>query len=1010
MLAALWARQQAELRLVRIGWGVAGAAAGLGFAVLCAQVGFVRLGLALAILAILLGAAWVFGDRLLPLLRLSQAGLSGIQAAAARLAERLAPELGTAPTAAVDLERRLHDESLPFSRGLAEAHLERTAEALERVDLEARLRAVEHARKRRALTTAGAALFVFFLIFLVATEGRRRLIGFLRDPTAAELVDVPLAGDIHITYHFPAYTKLPPRLVEGGDGSIAAVVGTEVELSATADTEVETAVLKVDNLDGTPAQALPMQVQGERGISARFTLSQDGRYHFALETEDGERLEERQKHSIRAVPDAFPTIEMVMPPTDVELRDNQTIDLEYAAEDDYGVAEISLVLEVSGETAPRRVKVSSGGEAQHKGSHRWAVAELELPAGAEGRFFLEVVDNDAITGPKKAQSASRRISLFSAKKHHDDLLGRQQKILEGLVDWLGNDLTQRFVTGDFMGLEKQKKLVERISGLGVELASLVPLLREDKLVQEGVATAFGNIWEHVQAAEQKRRTLINRVAHAQDKKTLYAQLEREQERAIGQLEKDVIYLDDLLAVERIDELKRTAKDLLAAQRELSDLLEKYKQTQDPALKAMLEQRIRALKDQMMQLLARMAQIKQALPGEYRNMEAAAQLQVGDQLERLEDALKNGDLESAAKELEQLANMIEDMSSRLDDAEEEYGGERYEELRQQLADFAQEFKQLEGEQEALAKRAEELTKQYRQKAISEAGKDLDDLVKKARQKTAEALQHLDEVGELPLYGVAESLQSARQRLMDLDGLLAQKDFAEARRTVDDALSQEETLELSLEAQALRAGQKGGAEGVKEGQEHADRAHKKTGDVKEMLDKLFPDPQDVLSREQMQQMKNLGKKQGELEQQAQRLGQKMEQLAQEVPLFGGEPKGALEGARGEMGQAQGDLRDGELPGGSQHGRRAADQLAKLRQALEQASQGGGKGGLPLPLGMGGQGRGEGGGEINPREDVRIPDADKNRAAPRFRKELMEAAKQKAPPSYEDAVRKYYEELIR
>jgi hypothetical protein len=80
------------------------------------------------------------------------------------------------------------------------------------------------------------------------------------------------------------------------------------------------------------------------------------------------------------------------------------------------------------------------------------------------------------------------------------------------------------------------------------------------------------------------------------------------------------------------------------------------------------------------------------------------------------------------------------------------------------------------------------------------------------------------------------------------------------------------------------------------------------------------------------------------------------------------------------------------------------------LERSSKGG-SGQLPLPLAGGSQGGGrEGPGGQASNRDVQIPQTDKNRAAPRFRQELLEAAKQKAPQNYEDAVRKYYEELIK
>src|SRR5436189_238259 len=80
-----------------------------------------------------------------------------------------------------------------------------------------------------------------------------------------ELVDVPLAGDLRITYHFPAYTHAEARVVEGGDGSISAVVGTEVELEATADEDARAATVNLDAAnDKAPAFEVPMQVSGRK--------------------------------------------------------------------------------------------------------------------------------------------------------------------------------------------------------------------------------------------------------------------------------------------------------------------------------------------------------------------------------------------------------------------------------------------------------------------------------------------------------------------------------------------------------------------------------------------------------------------------------------------------------------------------------------------------------------------------------------------------------------------------
>lgn len=978
-------------------------------AVLAAEVGFVRLGLSA------LGGAALSGVGLW----LASVGVARRPAdfarllSWARLAERLAPELGTSATSAVDLERQLAAPTAPFSRTLAAAHLESATARLAGLELAPRLERYVWPAGRRALLVAAGSLALAGLALVAASDGRHRLALALLHPGAAELVDAPLVGDVRIIYHYPAYTSLPTRTVEGGDGSITAVTGTDVELFASADVELRKAALHLEGSDGAATEAIEATVSG-RKIGARFTILRDGRYRILLQTKPGDRLEERVGHPVRATADAYPEVTMLAPQKDVEVREHEDVTIDYVAKDDFGVGEVTLVIELSDRKEPVRVRMAGGGvaEPRREGRYRWQLATLQLAAGSEGRFYLEAADNDALNGPKRGASVARRLVLWSAAKHHDEILARQQRALDDLVDWLGADLGMPGTTEPARAIIQHRTLLEQIEKLAADESSLVSEMVQDELAGPEVAAAFANILEHVNRAVHERAGLVARL-ESTPRAALLQALMAEQRRAVAQLEKDIIYLDDLLAVQRIDELKRTAKDLLAAQRELSDLLQKYKETHDPALRAELEQRIRALKDEMLKLLARMSEIKQRLPGEYRNLEAASQLAVDDQLQRLEKSLRDGDLDAAARELEQLANMIDSMSKQLDKADQEYGGERYGEIRKQLSEFAEQFKRLEGEQRALAKRSEAMTKTLRERALAQAGASLDAFVERARKKTSEAMRALERVHEPEsLYGLQDSLEYARQRLRDLDQLLVRKDFSEAQAMVGEALRHEGALKATLQTHQRQYRPGGPTPELDEAALGAKAAEAATQEVGAMLAKLMPAGADQLSRDEQRQAQNMGKKQAELEREARRLGQRMDELASEVPLFGGEPRQNLEGARAEMGQAAGQLAGGELPDGAAHGRRAAEELDKLRQALEQASKGqSGAGGLPMPLGMGGerQRKGDGSGPFNPREEVQIPGND-NRATPRFRKDLLEAAKQKPPAHYEDAVRQYYEELIR
>ncbi len=932
----------------------------------------------------------------------------------ARMAQQLAPQLGTALTSAVDFAEQLGgNRGLHFSAQLAETHIASTAAALENIDFPAQLR-LGRAKLHRQLSIACVVSLASVLLLVpLLTNARARLRGFITDPQGTRLSDIPLAGDIHLSYHYPEYTHLPGREVQGGDGSIQAVVGTEVELTCTSDMPVQSGVLRVETPQGTEPQDVPMVVQNNRRLSARLAIVRDARYRFVFTELSGDRIADKHHHPIRASLDAYPEVFLDEPAHDVELRENQTVDLRWRAQDDFGISDVQLVVDLQDQNSPTLIPLPADDTGRHGGVYRWSLASLRLEPGKEAQFHITVSDNDAINGPKKSNSSSRRLVLFSAKQHHEDLLQKQHAVLDAWVDWLAAELLAPLrATGEpadtAAALAAQADLIERMQTDMVQLADLLAAMKDDKFIKPELHDAFGNLLEHVTHAHDARQQAL---AQTTQKRADLQWLARAQTEAIAKLEKDIIYLDDLLAINKLDELKSTAKELLSAQHALQDMLAQYKQTQSPALKAQLQERIADLRQRMMELLAKMSAIKKGLPGEYRNMESAQMLRLDDDLNRLQKTLQEGDIDKAAQELEQLANMVENMVDRISHAQDEYGGERYDGMREQLKEFADAFKNLESEQKQVSQLSQELLQTYRKKSLAQVGNDLDKFVKTARAQVALGLQALDGIGQ-NRDSVAlgdHYAEGARQSLLDLDALLAHRDFAEALGTAQNAVANADALSDRLGGFAERAAKSGG-DAPKHAAQEAAQASQSSHEVLSMLEKLFPDAKKVLGPEQAAQMQRLGKKQQSLEQQARELEGRMEQLSGELPVFGGTPKASLDGARGEMSQAARDISGGQLPDGAGHGRRAAEQLGKLRENLERASSQSGKG-IPMPLGEGSSPGGNGpGGYSEQHQEVDIPKFDRSQRSPKFRQDLLEAAKQKSPAHFEEAVRRYYEELIR
>lgn len=189
----------------------------------------------------------------------------------------------------------------------------------------------------------------------------------------------------------------------------------------------------------------------------------------------------------------------------------------------------------------------------------------------------------------------------------------------------------------------------------------------------------------------------------------------------------------------------------------------------------------------------------------------------------------------------------------------------------------------------------------------------------------------------------------------------------------------------------------------------------------IERLTPSPESLLSDEERARVERYKQRQTELEDRAGKVGEQLERLGSELPIVGPEMKSIIGEARSAMGSAGERLGQADPPAALSHQRQAMEALARLRQELQKMAEngkggggGGGRGGVPLPFGTpaGGESRGDpwDQGDLRSTERVEIPKPDQYKAPTEFREDILEAAKQGTVESYRDAVRRYYEELVK
>ncbi len=904
----------------------------------------------------------------------------------------------------------------------------RAAESVRKLDLRV---ALPSSLLNLPLSSLGFALALVAALTLLLpqklAQGLLRLRGGDAAGPAAELS--PIAGDLEITYLYPAYTSLPPRTEQGTAGDLHAPRGTEVRISARADRDLEQAVAV---LNGASVKLLA-QGPGKRLLSGSFTLTQPGQWSLRFLDLKSRAIAEGPPRPVEIIADQPPTVSIDEPTKRlIEVDPLGKVPLLWSATDDYGLGQVTLVLQQAGGKEERIVLQSPAAPAKRlRGAYSWELAPLKLRAGDKVSYYLEARDNDAVDGPQRGVSATQTIKVFSAAEHSREALVHAQALWERLVSLLGDRLEEPRPPAEpdgaswYNAASKQDAAAQRLS---LEMNEAGRELSRDKLAPRAVGRALiyaaSGLSRAVQGTSIARAPLARGVAGHEGSQKLFA---RALPNEIKEEEKDVLYLEDLLDRSRLDAMQELSKELAASRRELAHLAEKLRKAPDEGTKKELLSEVERLRERVQDLMQRMSEMAKGIRDEHLNQEAVEAVEkeqdLLSQLTDIQKKLQSGKIEEALKELDRLGAELEKLEKNLQNKASEAQGGQYSEEGKKLKEAAAQLRRIEEKEQDLQKRTAALRRETRaaaQKRFEQKGGK--DLAKKLREKVEQAKKAVREIDPKVAehLGLEDALEGAVGRVDDLQRALELGDFDEARELAERGLRAVEALQgrLTMEDQVAQRypGFARDPAAVKKSLGAANAALPPMNEIAQKLAEALPKEEQNLSPEQMQRLKRQEGEQRDLKDQLGKVREELGEVAKKAPIFGPQHERMLQEAQSGMGEAEQKLGRFE-PRGAQAGEeQALDKMQKFEQAMEElAKQSGGKpggSGMPMPWGQpqGEEGDEEGDGHDPSKEKVQIPDAEASRAPAEFRKELLDAMKQAAPEKYKDRVKQYYEELVK
>ena len=405
-------------------------------------------------------------------------------------------------------------------------------------------------------------------------------------PYRVTVIDRPMVRRIRAQYDYPSYTGLPNKVEE--EGHLSAIRGTSVTLDIVANKPLQAAELRFER-----GPALTGRVE-DRTSRTHLRITQDDRYRIHLMDLDGVTNDEPISYRVLVLDDEAPQVRIVYPGRDVDLSEDMKVTLAIEARDDFGFSEMELVYMLGDGPALRKRLPASLQGADLRMEYLWDLADMNLLPEDVIRYYVEVADNDTISGPKRGKSAEYRIRFPSLYEIFEDVERSQEeqivtmeemleqgKEMRNRLDDLRRELMRRDIDWEQMkdverAIESQKEMADELEELSDQLGSTI-----DKMEQSGLSTL-----ETVQKMEQIRELMaelatpeltrsMDRLHQAlqeldrQEIQRAMDQFSLTQEEFQKRLDRTLSILKRLQAEQRMDAAIKQAEELASRQEEIN---------------------------------------------------------------------------------------------------------------------------------------------------------------------------------------------------------------------------------------------------------------------------------------------------------------------------------------------------------------------------------------------------------------------------------------------------------
>lgn len=567
--------------------------------------------------------------------------------------------------------------------------------------------------------------------------------------------DYPMVRTLQGRVEQPRYAQRPTVVFDETSGDIVALRGSRLSLRVTANKDIVAAqVVFVPLGDSTVARdtvRISLRTSGAQAEGS-FMLNRSGMWWIVLRDAQGRTTPDPLRYTLRVEQDAPPSIALLEPRGDATVGRDALLPIRVSISDDYGFSRLVLKSRLiesryaQPETQWRTTDIPLPpiSSTTVEVPYTWNLNLLGIAPQDRYEFYVEVFDNDAVSGPKSARTATLQVRLPSleevfrqaqqaqrqterqleeVKRKAEELARSMEEIQRELLkqqqpSWQ----TEKSLDN---ALRQQEQLQQKLQQAQQQLQDMTKLLNENRVLSPETLQKYMELQKLLQQINSEElRQAIEQMQQAlkqltpQDIERAMRNFRFDEEQFRKNVERALELLKRIQAQQKMDELQRRAEQIEQQQRDLERQAE-HTNPMDQTSRQQLAERQQQLAEELkrleqefreLQQLAEQARLDQRPNVSQELRRAAEQLQQEQSersMEQSQRALEQGQLQQARQQMQRSAERMKQFSEAIKRARQELRKNEMRQIARQMQQTLQDLAELSKEQEQLAEQTQQL---------------------------------------------------------------------------------------------------------------------------------------------------------------------------------------------------------------------------------------------------------------------------------------------------------------